>query len=80
MRGIVSVTLTSILSHRGRGGQGRCFEMVSKQFPQAAAPETGAAHRPETVSQLDETGSAEALEPTGDMILPGPRAAGAPAD
>ena len=30
MRGIVSVTLTSILSHRGRGGQGRCFEMVSK--------------------------------------------------
>ena len=29
MRGIVSVTLTSILSHRGRGGQGRCFEIVS---------------------------------------------------
>ena len=30
MRGIVSVTLTSILSHTGRGGQGRCFEIVSK--------------------------------------------------
>ena len=29
MRGIVSVTLTSILSHTGRGEQGRCFEIVS---------------------------------------------------
>ena len=29
MKGIVSVTLTSILSHTGRGGQGRCFEIVS---------------------------------------------------
>ena len=30
MRGIVSVTLTSILSHPGRGGRGKCFEIVSK--------------------------------------------------
>ena len=29
MRGIVSVTRTAILSHTGRGGQGRCFEIVS---------------------------------------------------
>ncbi len=32
MRGIVSVTLTSIPSHTGRGGHGRCFEIVSKEF------------------------------------------------
>ena len=31
MRGIVSVTRTAILSHTGRGGQGRCFEIVSKK-------------------------------------------------
>ena len=29
MRGIISIILASILSDPGRGGQGKCFEIVS---------------------------------------------------